>query len=87
MDNFEERVRRAVADGVPMAIEDVDLDATFGGLGLESLDIVNILFGLETEFGVKIQIADFDTTAAGIEGLRLRDLAEVVKRVIARAGA
>lgn len=86
MDNFEERVRRAVADGVPMAVEDVDLDATFGALGLESLDIVNILFGLESEFGVKIQAADFDTAASGIEGLRLHDLAEVVRRVLARSG-
>ncbi len=86
---FEERVRKAIAKGVPMELEKVDLALTFGALGLQSLDIINIIFALEDEFGVEIAPEDFDVGSdpAAFETQTIRTLVDAARAVIEREPA
>lgn len=50
----DERVIAVIARAVPMDRERIGLYATFEELNIESLDVVNIVFALEDEFGIKL---------------------------------
>lgn len=50
----QERVLKVIAEEGHREIPDGDLDRSFEELGVDSLDKVCILFGLEKEFGVNI---------------------------------
>ncbi|HEX5228561.1 MAG TPA: phosphopantetheine-binding protein [Bryobacteraceae bacterium] len=48
------RVRRVIAATQHLAEEKVTPDATFEELGIDSLDGINILFAVESEFNINI---------------------------------
>ena len=52
------RVIAEIAAVKRIPIEQVTLNSTFEGLGLDSLDATNLLFVLEEEFGISIPDAD-----------------------------
>ena len=49
-----DRVRSVIASTQRIPVEKVTLDSTFEELGIDSMDGVNILFGLENEFNISI---------------------------------
>jgi len=53
-DDLIQRVRSVVAKNKGIPLDAVSLDSTFGDLGMDSLDAVNLLFALEEEFDVSI---------------------------------
>lgn len=65
-DEMIRRVIACVARSQTISAEEITLDSTFAGLGIDSLDAVNILFELESEFGVDIP----DEGVSGIESVR-----------------
>ena len=52
--SIAERVRKVIAEEGHREVDAGQLDTTFEDLGVDSLDKVCILFGLEKEFGVSI---------------------------------
>lgn len=54
MESLQERVITTIAKAVPMDREAITPDSTFDELGIESLDVVNIVFELEDEFELEI---------------------------------
>ena len=50
-DEFIQRIRSVIANSQKLPIDKVTLDSSFQDLGIDSMDAVNILFGLESEFG------------------------------------
>lgn len=75
MESLQERVITTIAKAVPMDREAITPDSTFDELGIESLDVVNIVFELEDEFELEIPdefnlseldtIGDVETAVAG----------------------
>ena len=61
-----ERVRRIIASTQHLAEEKVTADSTFAELGIDSLDGINILFAVESEFNVNIP----DDAAQNIRSVR-----------------
>jgi acyl carrier protein len=56
-ENVQERVKEVIHDVVSLP-KDVAMDFRLSYLGMDSLDVVEIVQNLEEEFGVKIEDAD-----------------------------
>jgi acyl carrier protein len=75
-DNVTERVIRVISTTQHLPLEKVTADSTFEELGIDSLDGINILFGLENEFDINIP-------DDGIKALRsVRDVVEGVRKLV-----
>lgn len=71
-----DRVLRVLAETQKLPLEKVTADSTFEQLGIDSLDGINILFALETEFDINIP----DESARLVKDIR--QLAEGVQKLI-----
>ena len=80
-DEFILRVRTVIANSQRIPIENVTIDSNFLDLGIDSMDAVNILFGLESEFDIGIP----DEEAKEIR--TVRQMAEGVEKLIAAKAA
>jgi acyl carrier protein len=65
-DELTERVRGVIAATQHLAKEKITADSTFQELGIDSLDGINILFAVESEFNVNIP----DDAAQNIRSVR-----------------
>jgi acyl carrier protein len=75
-----QRVIRVIAETQHMPQEKISSESTFQELGIDSLDGINILFGIENEFGISVP----DDAAKTMRSVR--DVAEGVKRLIPAEG-
>ena len=80
-DEFILRIRTVIANSQKLPIDKVTIDSTFQELGIDSMDAVNILFGLESEFDINIP----DEEAKDIR--TIRQMAEGVEKLIAAKAA
>lgn len=77
-------VRRAVADQAELQVDQVNADATMADLGLDDLDVVEVVMALEDELGIEISDDELVSAAGGgdeaglCERLTVRALAVVV---------
>ena len=53
-DDLGAHVMRVIAQTQRIPINSINLDSTFEGLKIDSLDGINIVFALENEFGINI---------------------------------
>ena len=64
--SIEERVRVAVAEGLALSVDEVQLHHTISDdLGAESLDYLDIVFRLEEAFGIQITRGEIEAAARG----------------------
>jgi acyl carrier protein len=76
-EGLTERVMAVIARSQKIPPEKVTIDSTFQDLGIDSLDGVNILFELESEFSVNIP-------DEGVQGIRsVRDAVESMEKLLA----
>ena len=75
-DDLIQRVLKTIAEAQRLPLEQVTLDSTFEGLGIDSMDGVNILFALENEFDISIP----DEAARGIR--TVKEMAEGVDKLV-----
>ncbi len=75
------RVISCVAKTQKLPLETVTIDSNFEELGIDSLDGVNILYALETEFNVSIP----DEGVLGIKSVR--EAVEQLDKLLAAGGA
>jgi len=71
-ETVSERVIRVIANAQKIPIESITIDSTFEELKIDSLDGINILFGLEGEFDVNIPddaAKELRTVRAAVEGI------------------
>lgn len=57
-DTIQDRVLKVIATTKRIPLEDVRHDSSFESLEIDSLDRLNILFGLESEFDIEINDED-----------------------------
>ena len=57
-ESIQDRVLRVIATSKRIPLESVHLDSSFESLGIDSLDRLNILFDLESEFDIEINDED-----------------------------
>ena len=53
-EELTERVRGIIAGAQHVPVEKITVDSTFAELGIDSLDGINILFAVESEFNINI---------------------------------
>ena len=53
-----EKLVSYAAKQLDMNVEDITPDSTFESLGIDSLDIVEMIMDLETELGVELEMED-----------------------------
>jgi acyl carrier protein len=53
-ESIQERVLKVISKSQRMPIEKITPDSTFEELGIDSMDAINILFDLESEFEIEI---------------------------------
>jgi len=76
-DEFIQRIRNVIANSQKLPLEKVTIDSTFQDLGIDSMDAVNILFGLESEFDINIPDEE-------VKEIRtVRQMAEGVEKLVA----
>jgi acyl carrier protein len=81
-DELTRRVISVIAETQKLPPDKVTIDSTFEELGIDSLDGVNILFALESEFNVNIP----DEGAQGIRSVR--DSVDAMRKLLSgEAGA
>ncbi len=68
--DFEQRALNAIAKGAYLEESSFDLNATFTDLGLESMDLIEIIFELEDEFGVNLPLEE-NTNLSQMNGHQL----------------
>ena len=76
-DEFIQRIRQVIANSQRIPIEKVSIDSSFQELGIDSMDAVNILFGLESEFDINIP----DEDARSVRSIR--QMCEGVEKLVA----
>lgn len=80
-DELIQRVIACVARSQKMSAEAVTIDSAFADLGIDSLDAVNILFELESEFGI-------DIPDEGVQGIQsVRDVVNALEPLIGGGAA
>jgi len=57
-----DRICKYLAQQLDMAVEDINEDTTFESLGVDSLDIVEMVMDLEETLGVELELTDKITT-------------------------
>ena len=65
-EELTERVRKIIASAQHLPQEKITPDSTFAELGIDSLDGINILFAVESEFNINIP----DAAAQSIRSVR-----------------
>ena len=70
------RVIRVIAETQHIPEENITAESTFEELGIDSLDGINILFGIENEFGINVS----DDAAKTMRSVR--DVAEGVEKLL-----
>lgn len=75
------RVIGCIAASQKLPPKEVTLDSSFEDLGIDSLDGVNILFALETEFNISIP----DQGVLGVKNVR--EVIEVLEKLLPAGGA
>ena len=64
--SIEDGVRAVIASSLGKEVADVALDASLmQDLGAESLDLLDIVFGIEKEFGIEITRGEMERAARG----------------------
>ena len=58
----EEMIKEIVADYVEMRAEDIKLDDTLQSLGLDSLDVMDLVVELENAFDIQLEDGDMYMT-------------------------
>jgi acyl carrier protein len=72
-----QRVLRIIADNQKKDISVVTVESSFEDLGIDSMDAVNIVFELETQFAINVP----DEEMKNIKSVR--DIVEGVKQLVA----
>ena len=80
-DQIIERVRKVIATSKRLPEEKVTVDSSFEELGIDSMDAVEILFGLENEFDINIPDDEVKTVR------NVRQMVEGVGRLLAAKSA
>jgi acyl carrier protein len=75
-EELTERVRGIIAAAQHMPVEKITPDSTFEELGIDSLDGINILFAVESEFNINIP----DDAAKTIRSVR--DVIDGIARLL-----
>lgn len=76
-DDIAERVIRVIAETQKIPVESVSIDKTFEELKIDSLDGINIVFGLENEFNISIPDENMGSLRS------VRDAVEGVRQLVA----
>ena len=81
VDSVEARVLQVIAETQKIPRESVTIDKTFQELNIDSLDGINIIFALESEFNVTIP-------DEGVENMKsVRDAVDGVRQLVERQPA
>lgn len=76
-ETIEERVLKVIAKTQRLPLERVTADSSFEELGMDSMDSINILFDLESEFDIEID----DEKAKQIR--TVREMVDGIKQLVA----
>jgi len=76
-DELAEKVMSVIATSKRLPREQISLDSTLESLGLDSLDQLNLLFALESDFNISIP----DDEAKAIR--TVREMVEGVRKLVA----
>jgi len=76
-DDIAGRVIRVIAETQKIPEESVSIDKTFEELKIDSLDGINIVFGLENEFNISIPDENMESLRS------VRDAVEGVRQLLA----
>lgn len=76
-DDIAGRVIRVIAETQKIPVESVSIDKTFEELKIDSLDGINIVFGLENEFNISIPDENMESLRS------VRDAVEGVRQLVA----
>jgi acyl carrier protein len=77
-ETIQERVLRVIATTQRLPVERVKPDSTFEELGIDSMDSINILFDLESEFDIEINDED---------AKKIRTIPEMIEGITHLVGA
>jgi len=78
-DELTEKVLSAIATTKRIPREQVTVDSTLEGLGMDSLDQLNLLFALESDFNISIPDEEAKTIRT------VREMVEGVRKLVAGA--
>ncbi len=82
MSTLDQSVLSVIAREARLEVGAIEMTSTMKGLGVDSLDVVQVIFALEDEFKI-----DFPDQNSGFANGTIRDLIDAVEQAIARRAA
>ena len=84
-ENIEADVISMVREAARVGDVPIDLDTSLEQLGIESLDMVELLFAIEDRFGIDVP---YNANAVGESGLaKVRDVVAAIQQLISQRAA
>jgi len=71
-----EKIAKMLAEKLECDVADIKLETEFGTLGIDSLDVMELLMNLEEEFGTEIEMGENKINTVG-------DLVKLIEEKIA----
>jgi acyl carrier protein len=66
--NIKQELLELVADYKEISVDEIDINRPFTDMGLDSLDVAELVMNIEEEFGVSIELsADLNTVEKLVE--------------------
>ncbi|MBT4791235.1 MAG: acyl carrier protein [Halobacteriovoraceae bacterium] len=82
-DQIYEKIKMAIVDCADVEQEDVKLSKTLiDDLGVDSIDMMELIYSLEKSFGVQLEIGDFE----GVMSKQMGEVAFAVDNIITTEG-
>ncbi len=82
-EDISQKVREIIAGQIAKDVDDVKLESSPEELGLDSLNVVDIIFELEEEFDISIPFNFNDPAGSEFKMASIRDVVDSVEKLVA----
>ena len=86
-DSIADRIRAIIAEQAVLDVQDVTMDSTLEGLGIDSLGLVESIFAIEEAFDISVPFNANEPSKSGFDLTSVASIVAAVEGLIAQKAA